>query len=97
VARPDETAIAYFERWLKEAPYARVERFGVRFIHETDVTNVVNHITADVELLRARLDEFGDRVLSAADHAATVERIEEAVIGLTEALAALGHEGGQPR
>jgi hypothetical protein len=95
-ARPGETAVAYFERWLMEAPYASVERFGVRFIHETDVSNVVNHITADVGLLRARLDEFGDRVLTAADHAATVERIEAAVTRLTEALAALGRDDGEP-
>ena len=96
-ARPGETAVAYFERWLEEAPYASVERFGVRFVHETDVSNVVNHITADVGLLRARLDEFGDRVLTATDHAATVQRIEDAVTRLTEALAALGDDGGKPR
>jgi hypothetical protein len=96
-ARPGETAVAYFERWLREAPYASVERLGVRYVHETDVSNVVNHITADVGLLRARLDEFGDLVLTAADHAATVKRIEEAVSRLTEALAALGQDVGNSR
>ena len=93
-ARPGETAVEYFARWLKEAPYASIERQGARYLHETDVTNVLNHITADVELLRARLDEFGDRVLTAADYTATVQRIEEAMTRLAEARATLKHDGG---
>ena len=92
-ARPGETAVAYFERWLKEAPYASVEHFGVRFVHETDVSNVVNHITADVGLLRARLDEFGDYVLTWADQASVVQEIDEAVARLRVALATLGADG----
>ena len=54
-AVPGETALDFFGRWLDQAAYARIERGGVRYIHETDVANVVNHITADVGLLRARL------------------------------------------
>lgn len=95
MARPGETAVDYFERWLREAPYASIERHGARYLHETDVTNVLNHITADVGLLRARLDEFGDHVLTAADHKATIQRIDEAMTRLSEALAALDHDGGQ--
>jgi hypothetical protein len=92
-ARPSETAVEYFARWLKEAPYASIERQGARYLHETDVTNVVNHITADVALVRARLDEFGDRVLTAADYTSTIERIDEAMTRLTEVRATLKHDG----
>lgn len=92
-AREGESALSYFERWLQEAPYASIERAGVKYVHETDVINVVNNITADVGLLRVRLDEFGDHVLTAADHAAAVQRIENAMVRLTEALDTLGHDG----
>lgn len=92
-ARDGESALAYFERWLQEAPHASIERVGVRYIHETDVINVVNHITADVGLLRARLDEFGDHVLTATDHAAAVQRIEDAIVRLNETLASLDPDG----
>jgi hypothetical protein len=95
VAEPGESAIDYFRRWLREAPYASLERQGVRYLHETDVINVLNHITADVSLLRARLAEFGDHVLTAADRKATVHQIDEAISRLTEALAALDQDGGQ--
>jgi hypothetical protein len=91
--REGESALAYFERWLQEAPYASIERAGVRYVHETDVINVVNNITADVGLLRARLDEFGDHVLTAADHAAAVQRIENAIGRLNEALDTLDRDG----
>lgn len=84
-----ETALEYFERWLEEAGYSRIEQDGARYVHETDVKNVVNHITADVNLLRARLDQFGDRVVTSADHAATVERIERAIGQLKDALATM--------
>ncbi len=86
-ALPGEAALEYFQRWLDDAGYARIERGGARYVHETDVMNVVNHITADVSLLRARLDQFGDRVVTSADHAATVERLERAVAQLHDALA----------
>ena len=59
---------------------------GVRYINEADVTNVVNHITADVGLLRARLGPFGDRVVTAEDYGETIDRIERAVAVLGEAL-----------
>jgi hypothetical protein len=85
-AIPGETALDYFGRWLEEAGYARVEHDGVRYIHEADVSNVVNHITADVGLLRARLGAFGDRVVTAEDFGETIERIEHAVAELGEAL-----------
>ena len=87
--RADESELAYFRRWLESAEYARIEHAGARFIHEEDVANLFNHVTADVELLRARLDEFGDRILVAADHAATVRRIEEAIAALQAALVTL--------
>ena len=78
-ARPGESALKYFERWLDEAGYARVEHAGQRYLHEVDVMNVVNHITADVGLLRGRLDEYGDQIVTAADYAAIIERIESAI------------------
>ena len=95
-ALPGEAALEYFQRWLDEAGYARIEHGGATYVHETDVTNVVNHITADVSLLRARLDQFGDRVVTSADHAATVERIERAIAELNDALAII-REGDQPK
>lgn len=84
-ALPGESALKYFERWLEEASYARLEHAGSRYLHEVDVINVVNHITADVGLLRGRLDEFGDQVVTAADFAAIVQRIEGAITLLREA------------
>jgi hypothetical protein len=92
-AQPGESAFGYFERWLKDAPYARIDRAGAIYVHETDLINVVNHITADVGLLRARLDEFGDYVLTGADQASVVQEIDEAVARLTVALATLGAAG----
>jgi hypothetical protein len=86
-ALPGEAALDYLQRWLDDASYARIERGGARYVHETDVMNVVNHITADVKLLRARLDQFGDRVVTSADHVATVEGIERAIAQLNDALA----------
>ncbi|HEX9550706.1 MAG TPA: hypothetical protein VF971_06400 [Candidatus Limnocylindrales bacterium] len=85
-AIPGETALDFFARWLEEAGYARVERNGVRYLHEADVANVINHITADVGLLRARLGPFGDRVVTAAEHGEVIERIEHALAELGEAL-----------
>jgi hypothetical protein len=84
-ALPGESALKYFERWLDEASYARLEHAGARYLHEVDVLNVVNHITADVGLLRGRLEEFGDQVVTASDFAAIVQRIEGAVTLLREA------------
>lgn len=91
-ARPGESALTYFARWLDEAPYARVEHAGHRYVHEVDVMNVVNHITADVGLLRARLDEYGDQVVTAADYTAVIQRIEGAIALLRAARADLDHE-----
>jgi hypothetical protein len=88
-AVPGETALDYFGRWLDEGGYARIERNGVRYVHEADVANVLNHITADVALLRARLGAFGDRVVTAAEYGETIERIEHAVAELGEALGVL--------
>jgi hypothetical protein len=88
-ARAGESALEYLRRWVESAPYGRIEHGGARFIHEEDVANLFNYVTADVELLRARLDEFGDRVLVAADHGATVRRIEAAIDDLQAALAVL--------
>jgi hypothetical protein len=91
-AEAGETALGYFERWLRDAPYARVVRGGATYVHEDDVTNVVNHITADVNLLRARLDEFGDHVMTAAETKAATQHIEEAIARLALAVTALSRE-----
>jgi hypothetical protein len=85
-AIPGETALEYLQRWLDHAGYARVEHAGARYVHEVDVANVVNHITADVGLLRARLGPFGDRVVTADDFTQTIERLEHAWTELREAL-----------
>ena len=85
-AIPGETALDYFVRWLEGAGYARIERDGIRYIHEADVVNVVNHITADVGLLRARLGPFGDRVVTAEAYGGTIARIKHALAELGEAL-----------
>jgi hypothetical protein len=95
-ALPGESALSYFERWLREAPYARLEQDGSRYLHEVDVINVVNHITADVGLLRGRLEAFGDEVVTAADFAAIVQRIEGAIALLREARSDLHHEPANP-
>lgn len=84
-----ESALDFFARWLEDAPYARVEQDGVRYIHETDVANVINHITADVGLVRARLGSFGDQVITGEEYDATIQRIEDAVAQLDEALGRL--------
>lgn len=86
---PGESALDYLGRWLDQAEYARLERNGVRYIHEADVANVVNHITADVGLLRARLSPFGDRIMTAEVYGATIERIERAIAELGRALDSL--------
>jgi hypothetical protein len=88
-----ETALDFFARWLADAPYARVERDGVRYLHETDVANFLNHVTADVGLLRARLEAFGDRVVTAEAYDDTVERLERAIADLGEALGTLQSRG----
>lgn len=85
-ALPGETSIDYLRRWLESAAYARIDDAGARFIHEVDVANLFNHVTADADLLQARLEEFGDHVVVAADHAATIRRIEAAIVELTVAL-----------
>lgn len=95
-ALPGESALTYFERWLEEAPYARLEHVGSRYLHEVDVINVVNHITADVGLLRGRLEAFGDEVVTAADFAAIVQRIEGAIALLREARMDLHHGPATP-
>jgi hypothetical protein len=93
-ALPGESALDFLRRWLDAAGYARVEQGGVRFVHEVDVLNLVNNITADIDLLRARLDTFGDRIVAASEHAATVGRIEAAIGELDAALDALRKRPG---
>jgi hypothetical protein len=88
-ARPGESALDFVRRWLDSAGYARIEQDGVRFVHEVDVLNLVNNVTADIELLRARLGEFGDQIVAASEHAATVRRIETAITELDAALVTL--------
>lgn len=91
-ARRGESALDYFQRWLETADYARLEHRGATYIHAVDVGNVLNHVTADVALLRARLDQFGDRVVTAADYAATLDHVERAMVELRETLAALNDD-----
>jgi hypothetical protein len=88
-ALPGESALDFVRRWLDSAGYARIEQDGVRFVHEVDVLNLVNNVTADIDLLRARLGEFGDQIVAASDHAATVRRIETAIDELNAALLTL--------
>ena len=85
-AVPGESALDYLRRWLESAGYARVEQDGVRYVHEEDVANLFNHVTADVDLLRARLVTFGDHVLVASDHALTIARVELAIADLRSVL-----------
>lgn len=94
-ALPGEAALEYFQRWLEEAGYARIEHGGARYIHEADVLNVLNHVTADVDLLRARLETWGDRIVTAGVYAAAVGGIENALAELHAALATLG-DGDRP-
>jgi hypothetical protein len=89
-----ETALDFFARWLDAAGYARIDRAGVRYIHETDVANLLNHVTADVGLLRARLGRFGDRVITAEAYDATVDRVERALAELGDALDTLRQSRG---
>lgn len=88
-ARAGESALDFVRRWLDSAGYARVEQDGVRFVHEVDVLNLVNNVTADIELLRARLGEYGDQIVAASEHAAMVRRIETAISELDAALVSL--------
>ena len=83
---PGESALDYLRRWLDSATYARVERGGVRYVHEEDVANLFNHVTADVDLLRARLETFGDHVLVASDHRLAIARAESAIADLRAVL-----------
>ena len=85
-AVPGESALDYLRRWLDSAAYARVEQGGVRYVHEEDLANLFNHVTADTDLLRARLETFGDHVLLAADHEMTVARVESAIAELRTVL-----------
>ena len=85
-ALPGESALDYLQRWLDSAGYSRIEQDGIRYVHEEDLANLFNHVTADVDLLRARLATFGDHVLVASDHAATIARVESAITGLQAVL-----------
>ena len=85
-ALPGESALDYLRRWLDSAGYARVEQDGIRYVHEEDVANLFNHVTADVDLLRARLATFGDHVLVASDHAEAIARVESAIAELRAVL-----------
>ncbi len=83
---PGESALDYLRRWLDSAGYARIEQDGIRYVHEEDVVNLFNNVTADVDLLRARLATFGDHVLVASDHAATIARVDAAITELRAVL-----------
>ena len=84
-ALPGESA-RLLRRWLDTAAYARVDQVGIRYIHEEDVANLFNHVTADIDLLRTRLGEFGDLLISATEHEAMVRRLEAAIEGLRDTL-----------
>jgi hypothetical protein len=94
-ALPGESASDYASRWIGSAAYARIERDGTRYIHEVDVENLINHVTADFDLLRARLVPFGDHLVNSSDHAAMVERIESAIAALNGALEILRDPSGR--
>lgn len=94
-ALPRESPIEYLHRWLDSAGYARIEDAGARYIHEVDVANLFNHVTADAALLQARLEEFGDHVLVAADQATMIRRIEAAIVELKVALDTLEPRRGR--
>jgi hypothetical protein len=79
---PGEDAVAYFHRWLAEAPYARIERDGVRYIHETDVANLINAITMDLDLLDRVLSVWGERLLG-SDERSLLGRSLQQVLDLT--------------
>jgi hypothetical protein len=96
-ALPGEAALEYFQRWLGEAGYARLEHDGATYIHEADVSNLVNHITADVDLLRARVGLWGDLIVTAAEYAAAVGAIENGLAELRKALATLQDSNERPR
>jgi hypothetical protein len=89
-----EDALEFFGRWLERAPYARIDRDGVRYLHERDVANLLNHVTADIGLIRRRLDSFGDRVMAADEYDETIQRIEAAVGSLDVALERLRRSRG---
>ncbi len=81
--RPGEDARAYTHRWLADAPYARVVRDTVRYIHETDVANLVNAVTSDPELMQAGLSEWGDRLLRSHERTRLIEMLKAAAAAAT--------------
>lgn len=93
-ALPDEDAMAFFQRWLDDAGYARVSSEGARYIHETDVLNLVNHVTADYGLIDRRIAAYGDRIISSRARVAAIEHLD-AAISLLEQTRRTIEEGGE--
>lgn len=91
---PGEDPVAYCQRWLADAPYARVEREGVRYIHEEDVANLVNAVTIDLEVLDESFSRWGERLLRAAERERLVSSLGRVLDLAREALAAI--EGDAP-
>jgi len=75
--RPGEDARAFVDRWLAEAPYARVVEDGVRYVNETDVVNLVNAVTSNAELMQVGLSQWGDRLLLAAERVQLIKAARE--------------------
>ncbi len=91
-----EDPIAYSRRWLAEAPYARIERDGVRYIHEEDVANLVNAATIDLELLDQSFSRWGERLLRAAERERLVSALNQIFDVAREALAVLERDAPVP-
>ncbi len=81
-SRRGEDPTKYCQRWLDEAPYARIERDGVRYVHETDVANLVTALTVDLDLLDGSLSVWGERLLRADERAALEESLRK-ILNLT--------------
>ena len=83
-ALPDEDAMAFLQRWLDDAAYARLSSGGAKYIHETDVLNLVNHVTADYGLIDRRIAAYGDRIISSRARLAAIEHLDAAISLLEE-------------
>ena len=92
-SRAGEDPAGYCRRWLAEAPYARVERDGVRYIHETDVANLVNAITMDLDLLDGSLSVWGERLLRSEERAALGRSLQQILDLAGEALGVIEQDG----
>ncbi len=87
-----EDPVRYCQRWLAEAPYAHIERGGIRYIHETDVANLVSAITMDLDLLDVSLSEWGERLLRSDERTALGRTLQQILDLAGEALGVIERE-----